>query len=414
MMMPLDSMKAHTPQRRGNKMNYLATADYWFKDVPGGMARVAWDIAQLMQKQGHQVTLFCRRKHPTDPAISEANGIKIIKYSFPKTLSLDPFKIYKQINAAFEACKEYLSQTRFDIIHIHNPQEGAALYRLFGSAAKYVYTVHSPIVMEQEIIWGSQGVPGKIKLLLGKGTLRNLEGGLLRKVQKIHTLSQYTKSKLEEFYGVGHKVIVIPHWCREDFIRTQSLSEARRKLGWPVATRIFFSIRRLEWRMGLDVAIKAVAPLLIKYPDVYFMIAGAGSLEQNLKQLCVSLGVSDKIQFLGRVSDAMLKNCYEAADLFVLPTRALECFGLPVLEAFAYGLPVISTDAAALPELMKPILPQWIVPAGDAEALRCKLEAYVNHRLVLSDNENVTKYVFENYSKQAIVPRLCQLLEQNS
>ena len=48
---------------------------------------------------------------------------------------------------------------------------------------------------------------------------------------------------------------------------------------------------------------------------------------------------------------------YEAADLFVLPTTALECFGLITMEAFAHGCPVLSTDAAAVPESMRPIMP---------------------------------------------------------
>jgi len=385
-------------------------ADTFFPDRPSGLGRVAWDIAQLMRDRGHKVTVFCRKQKPEDKEVSRHEDVEVVRFQFPQTFSLDPFKVQKQIRAGLHVEKKYLSGAQFDLIHIHSPIHGFIVSKCFGHQTRYVYTVHSPAVLEQQVNWKAQGLVGRIKWL-GRGQFKKLEGGLLQKVDKIHTLSQFTKNAINSFYGVGSKVTVIPHWCREDFFRQYTKQEARKMLNWPEDSKILFSVRRLSPRMGLDVAIKALGPLLKAYPDVFFALVGSGPLEKSLKQLVQSLGVTNKVLFLGRVSDDTLKRCYEAADLLVLPTRELECFGLPVLESLAYGLPVISTDATALPESMEPILPECIVPAGDIGKLRQKIRAYLEERLDLPSSESLISYVKQHYGLQVIAPRIVKLLE---
>lgn len=58
-----------------------------------------------------------------------------------------------------------------------------------------------------------------------------------------------------------------------------------------------------------------------------------------------------QVRFPGLVTDAALVRLYQAASLFVFPSR-YEGFGLPVLEAMACGCPVISSHASSLPEVV--------------------------------------------------------------
>jgi len=392
-------------------MNYIAAVNALFSEYPGGPARIAWDIARLMRDRGHKVTIFCCKEKPKAEEVSWHEDIKVVRYQTPETFSLDPFKVQKQIRAGLQVAEKHLTNTNWDVIHIHIDTQGNIIYKLLGPNFKYVYTVHSPSVLEQKANWLADGIQGRIKWIFGRGQLKKLEGRLLQKVDKIHTLSQFTKSMIDRFYGVGNKTTVIPHWCREGFFRQYNKQEARKILNWPEDAKILFSVRRLAPRMGLDIAIKSLGSLLKAYPNVFFALAGVGPEEEPLKQLARSLAVADKILFLGRISDDTLKRCYEASDLFVMPTVALECFGLPILEALAYGLPVISTDAAALPELMEPILPGCIVPAGDVEKLRQKVQAYLENRLELPSSELLINYVKEHYGSQVISPRMVKLLE---
>ena len=123
------------------------------------------------------------------------------------------------------------------------------------------------------------------------------------------------------------------------------------------------------------------------------------------------LGGDGCVRFTGRISDEALALSYEAADLFVLPTVALECFGLITLEAFAFGCPVLSTDSCALPETMQPILPDFIVPAGNVLALQQKVDDFLTGKLVPVPAEKLVEYLTEKYDESVVLPRLIKLLE---
>ena len=68
----------------------------------------------------------------------------------------------------------------------------------------------------------------------------------------------------------------------------------------------------------------------------------------ELKQLCGNLGVDDRVTFTGPKSPEELASFYNAADVFVYPSR-YENFSQPILEAASYGLPVIATSIGIAP-----------------------------------------------------------------
>lgn len=393
-------------------MRYLVAIDYCFADRPGGSGRVAWDIAAVMRQRGHEVAMLSMHqpKLQRRPTVSEHEGIRVVRYDHPTLPAWYPGRVKRTIDAAANVVRAHLANKNWDIVHVHSMLTGNGVLTALGREPRYVYTVHSPIVMEQEINWAGQGIIGRFKLLFGKGTLLRLERRLLDASSAIQTLSDFTRRQLERFHGVGERVTVVPHWRRPELKREISKEEARRRLGWPESEKILFSVRRLGSRYGIDVAIRAVAPLAAQNRCQYY-IAGDGALRAAFQQLAIDLGVSERIHFLGRISDEDLALAYQAADLFLLPTLALECFGLITQEAFSYGCPVLSSDAAAIPETMRPIMPEFIVPAGDVAALRQKIDDFVNGRLVPPTEEELVQYVASHFDASVVVPKLLALLE---
>src|SRR5207247_10798962 len=126
----------------------------------------------------------------------------------------------------------------------------------------------------------------------------------------------------------------------------------------PADGRIRFTVRRHGRRHGLDIAIRAVAGLRTAERLVFY-VGGDGVLRAELEALTTSLGAHDRIVFTGRLSDEDLSLAYQAADIFLLPSTALECFGLIIQEALLHGCPVVSSDVGAIPAVMRPILPQF-------------------------------------------------------
>ena len=71
----------------------------------------------------------------------------------------------------------------------------------------------------------------------------------------------------------------------------------------------------------------------------------------DVKGLAGNLGVSERVKFLGMVSEADKPALYSGASLFVYPSL-YEGFGLPPLEAMACGTPVLASNSSSIPEVV--------------------------------------------------------------
>jgi len=392
-------------------MNYLVAVDFSFLDFPGGAARVSWDIALAARDEGWSVSLLCLNPNPRKyiDGVYEDDGIKIVRYTKPTIADWNPARMFRQIDAATIGFRKWIGAENWDLVHMHSPFTGMGVMNAARDSTRYVYTVHSPIVREQQINWATQGLVGKVKLLFGLTMLKNLEKVILLRSSAVHALSEFTRNEVQYYHRMGDRVTVIPHWARDEFRRKLTKEEARRKLGWPANSTIFFTVRQHRVRYGIDIAIRALARLKSDHRWMFY-IGGDGPLRQNLERLAVESGVGERVNFMGILSDETLSLAYQAADAFILPTLSLECFGLIVLEALAFGCPVIGTDAGAIPEILQPIAPDFIVPAGNVEALQNKIVSFLNGQLKFVSQSCLQKHIDSKFHQKAITKRLIELL----
>ena len=89
----------------------------------------------------------------------------------------------------------------------------------------------------------------------------------------------------------------------------------------------------------------------------------------QLKLQAEDLGVADRVEFTGYLSEEDVKKRLFAADIFMLPTRDLEGFGLVTIEANACGLPVVATPVTANKEVVPSLPFNRLAEAVTAEAL---------------------------------------------
>ena len=148
-----------------------------------------------------------------------------------------------------------------------------------------------------------------------------------------------------------------------------------RRLGLPLDRPIALTVRNLEARMGLDRLIEAMVTLVRRVPDVLLLIGGSGSQRAALDALVRARGLDKHVTFLGFIPEGDLPRHYQAADVFVLPTRELEGFGLVTAEALACGTPVLGTPVGATPELLEPLDADLVFRDATAEAMAEDLAA---------------------------------------
>jgi glycosyltransferase involved in cell wall biosynthesis len=111
----------------------------------------------------------------------------------------------------------------------------------------------------------------------------------------------------------------------------------------------------MDYRKNVDGLLAAYAGLPQELRNRYqLVIIGRLGLEDArgpFAEQAAAHGVSDRVVFTGYVSDDELVLLYQAASLFVFPSR-YEGFGLPVIEALACGAPAIVGRNSSLVELV--------------------------------------------------------------
>ncbi len=136
---------------------------------------------------------------------------------------------------------------------------------------------------------------------------------------------------------------------------------------------ILLSAGRLEANKGFDVLAAALGRVgapggVLSASGWRWVLIGAGPFRREIEAAVESQGIGKHVIFAGRVPDADLHAWYEAASIFVHPTR-YEGSSLVTLEAMAHRKPVIATRAGGLPDKVRPGENGWLVAPGDETGL---------------------------------------------
>lgn len=129
---------------------------------------------------------------------------------------------------------------------------------------------------------------------------------------------------------------------------------------------LFCYVGRLKKYKGVDIVLRAFA--LVDHAGARLEIAGAGDYRDNLERLSETLGLSDRVRFLGFISDEEKRNLLRRswASVFASPN---EGWGLTNLEAAACATPVIASDSPGLRESLVDGETGILVRHGDTAVL---------------------------------------------
>src|SRR5207245_5336086 len=127
-------------------------------------------------------------------------------------------------------------------------------------------------------------------------------------------------------------------------------SVIRDRLNIPRETPVALLVGRIVPHKGVEHFIEAARFV----PEARFLVVGEGSLLEAMKRFAGTMGVTDRVRFLGRVADENLPKVYAACDVFVLPSVSrLGAFGSVAVEAMATAIPVIDADIPGVREVIE-------------------------------------------------------------
>ncbi len=159
--------------------------------------------------------------------------------------------------------------------------------------------------------------------------------------------SQYIANQVESITKDKSKISIVHPGINFDvFNQIVEDSEINRaSLNLRANDLVILSMGRLVSQKNFQTIIKLMPDLLLDFPNLKYIIAGAGPERDNLKKLAYNLGLKDSVKFVGRIDNNDISKLayYQMADLFVSVSSVAEGFGITYLEAQASGLPVIAS-----------------------------------------------------------------------
>lgn len=166
-----------------------------------------------------------------------------------------------------------------------------------------------------------------------------------RQASAITAVAEQLKNVMVEVGMSDADISVIRHGVDLDLFCLMDRETVRAELGLEMKTLL--SVGHLERHKGHHIVIQA----LVQLPEFELLIVGDGRERNLLMSLAESLGVSNRVRFVGTILQEDLVNYYCAADALVLASSR-EGIANVLLEAMACGTPVVATKAGGTSEVV--------------------------------------------------------------
>ncbi|HYF82541.1 MAG TPA: glycosyltransferase family 1 protein [Clostridia bacterium] len=185
-------------------------------------------------------------------------------------------------------------------------------------------------------------------------TLRNTPY-IIEDVSHIITVSHYSKSDIQKYFGVADDKITVTHLAADPIFRPLDKDNAKRVIfnKYGVDKKYVLYLGGFSQRKNIARLIKAFKKVIMEKEEVInLLILGEHSRSfRSLWKLTEELELCDYVKFLNFVPTADLPYFYNGAEVFVYPSL-YEGFGLPPLEAMQCGTPVVTSNVSSIPEIV--------------------------------------------------------------
>jgi glycosyltransferase involved in cell wall biosynthesis len=160
-------------------------------------------------------------------------------------------------------------------------------------------------------------------------------------------VSKYVQKLLKARYHSDS--IVIYHGFDTKKIIKISKQEAKKQLGFKENDAIILFVGTLSCYKDPLTLLDGFSKVLLSMPAKLIMV-GNGELSGKVNQTIEKLGIQNSVSLFETIPQEELTHCYNAADIFVLPT-VNEAFGIVLLEAMAFGVPILASNTGACQEV---------------------------------------------------------------
>jgi len=207
-------------------------------------------------------------------------------------------------------------------------------------------------------------------------------------------LASEFKQQLRE-WGIKVPIYLLTTAVDDNLLEGFDIEEKIKRIKKAKVINLLF-LARIEREKGIFEVINAFNMLLSKNFPVHLSIAGNGSVLNELRNYVNSLGIKDKISFLGYVKGNYKAKVFAEHDIYCFPTYYGEGLPTSLLEAMAFGLPVITRPVGGIKDFFVNKKMGFITHSKSPDIIAELLEKLINNRDILIE---ISKYNYD-YAKK--------------
>ncbi len=213
---------------------------------------------------------------------------------------------------------------------------------------------------------------------------------LFHKEVNYHVLSNGMKQFLINQNILAGKVKIIPPAIDTAYFTSTKNKTSRDTLE-------IITIARLHWIKGLEYTLEALSILKAQHIPFHYRIIGSGEEHERLVFVAHQLGISDAVEFMGKLSPEQVKGYLNNSHIY-LQYSIQEGFCNAAVEAQSMGLLCIVSNADGLSENILNLKTGWVVPKRQPQLLAEKIIRV--YRLSRSEKRLIQQNAIERAKQQ--------------
>jgi N-acetyl-alpha-D-glucosaminyl L-malate synthase BshA len=189
----------------------------------------------------------------------------------------------------------------------------------------------------------------------------------------VTAISKYLRDKTLTDFAITRPIEAIPNFVNCDVYTPMELDQrAEARKAWALAgEKLLIHLSNFRPVKRVTDCVQIFARVVKEVP-AHLLLVGDGPDRSQAEMLAFSLGIRERIHFLGKQDS--VTELLPLADLMLMPSE-LESFGLAALEAMACRVPAISTRVGGVPELIADGVNGCLFPVGDVERMsQCAID----------------------------------------
>lgn len=211
-----------------------------------------------------------------------------------------------------------------------------------------------------------------VHLVQRSGLARAIGRWIAARAASITVCSSDLQAKLTQTGIPETKTQVVPYGVDVSFFSPEGGEKPGLKEALGLEDDVFLvgAVGRLVEKKGFDVLVRAVSLA----SEIRLVVAGDGPEGERLQKLADTLGIGDRVYFIGAANRLQVRNLYRSVDVLAVPSvvdSAGNVDGLPnvLLEGLASGCAVIASRVAGIPDVLEHEVNGLLVEPGDHAAL---------------------------------------------